>query len=71
MNEPDGPDARHTDVFGFDEVWEFNVEMIPDQEGIDAVIAWAKAKSTSIDSESAAENDADAEKSDDPDRPAA
>ena len=54
-----------------DQIFEFDVEMIPDPEGIDAVVAWAKANSKSINPKSAADSEADDKKRDDPDRPAA
>jgi hypothetical protein len=57
--EPTGPD----------QVFDFDVKVIPDQAGIDAVIAWAKAKAKANDAK-AAEN-GEAQKRDDPDRPAA
>jgi hypothetical protein len=64
MSEPLDPN-RNVLVHDYGELLEFEVEMIPDQEGIDAVIAWAKAN----DPKSA--DNGEAQKSDDPDRPAA
>lgn len=69
MSEPKGPDFYAKDIAGFDEVFGFDVEMIPDQEGMDAVTAWSKAKAN--DSKPAEVNDAETERRDDPDRPAA
>lgn len=64
MSEPLNPKHDVLENTGPDQVFEFDVEMIPDQEGIDAVIAWAAAKK-------AAEDAGESKKSDDPDRPAA
>ena len=71
MSEPKGPDFYAKDIAGFDEVFGFDVEMIPDQEGIDAVIARSKAKAKTNDAKPAEDDDAETERRDDPDRPAA
>ncbi len=66
MNESVDPN-RNVLEHDYGEVLEFDIEMIPDQEGIDAVIAWAKAKAN--DPKPAERKEP--EKRDDPDRPAA
>jgi hypothetical protein len=71
MSEAKGPDFYAKDLAGFDEVFGFDVEMIPVQENIDAIIAWSKAKAKSIDPKSVEQSDAGAKKRDDPNRPAA
>jgi hypothetical protein len=43
MNEPQDPKLPDR-FFGFDDVQGFDVEIIPCQEGIDAVLAWAAAQ---------------------------
>jgi hypothetical protein len=71
MGESQGPDYYANDVFGFDEVFGFNVEMIPCPENIDALIAWSAAKSKTSDTESAEDTATETKKSDAPDCPAA
>ena len=70
MSEPLDPKRNVLINDGPDQIFEFEVEMIPDWENIEAVIAWSKAREKSNDPNSAG-NDADTKKSSDPDRPAA
>jgi hypothetical protein len=68
MSESLDPKRNELVNDSFDQIFEFDVEMIPDQEGIDAVLAWSKAKAKANDPKPA---DAETERRDDPDRPAA
>jgi hypothetical protein len=69
MSEPKGPDLVLTNVAGFDQIQFFDVEMIEDEEGMKAVMAWAAArKAAEVEAAAAAAGDT---KPNDPDRPAA
>jgi hypothetical protein len=65
MSEPKGPDRIVKDVGGIGEVWVYDGEVIEDEEGMKAVMAWAAAKKAA---EQAAAGDT---KKNDPDRPVA
>ena len=74
MSESTGPDRRPDCVFELDDVQGFEVEAIPCQEAIDAILARRKVVTESADAvlinDSAAEFE-EIELGDDPDRPAA
>ena len=67
MSEPNGPDRIVKGVHGIGEVWFYDVEMIEDEEGMKAVMAWAAAKKAAETGQTAAGDT----QQNDPDRPAA
>jgi hypothetical protein len=71
MSEPQDPKPRPCDVFGFDDVQGFDVEAIPCQDGIDAILTRGRTRTESVDSMLSEFTDTQIDLSDDHDCPAA